>query len=64
MKNYVITCESGIKALVRAEDAESANEQWDAEVERGNAEPRIPGTTARADSSDVMECVNSGHDYR
>jgi len=62
--NYILTCESGIKALVRAEDAASANALWDAEVEAGNAEPRIRGTTELADESDVRACVASGHDYR
>ena len=62
--DYIITCESGIKALVSAEDAASANATWDAEVASGNAEPRIRGMTELADESDVRACVASGHDYR
>jgi hypothetical protein len=64
MKNYVITCRSGVHALVKATDAQAANEQWDAEAETGNAEPRIPGLTRRANRGDVVACVASGHDYR
>ena len=62
--DYIVTCESGIKALVRAEDAASANALWDAEVASGNAEPRIRGMTELADESDVRACVAAGHDYR
>jgi len=62
--DYIITCESGIKALVRAEDAATANALWDAEVAIGNAEPRIRGMTELADEGDVRACVAAGHDYR
>jgi hypothetical protein len=61
---YVLTCESGIVALVSAESMDDANEQWDADVEAGDAEPRIPGTTRLADSEDIAACVACGHDYR
>ena len=64
MADYIITCESGAEALVSANDAKTANAEWDAEAARGNAEPRVPGATRKANRRDVTACVASGHDYR
>lgn len=64
MRNYTITCESGTVILVRAKSAAEAEAEWDEAVERGDAEPRINGTTEPASRADVSRCVEMGHDYR
>lgn len=64
MMNYIVTCESGVECLVLAESALSAEEEWDAEAERGNAEPRGPQRARKARRADVRYCVETGHDYR
>ena len=64
MKNYTFTCDSGTVVLVRAKSAEEAEREWDASAERGDAEPRISGTTERATAEEVRRCVDMGHDYR
>lgn len=63
-RNYTMTCESGTIVLVRGESEAAVEAAWDSEVEAGDAEPRINGTTEPATSSDVRACVASGHDYR
>lgn len=64
MRNYTITCVSGTVVLVRAASADAAERTWDAAVRRGDAEPRINGTTERATRVEARRCVDMGHDYR
>lgn len=64
MPAYTLTCRSGAVALVTAASAAEAELQWDEDVDAGNAEPRIAGTTRRASRAEIRRCVAAGHDYR
>lgn len=61
---YTMTCDSGTVVLVRATSADAAERAWDEDVDRGDAEPRLSGTTERASRADIRRCVEMGHDYR
>jgi hypothetical protein len=64
MTDYIMTCISGAIVLVSADSAAEAEADWDLEVGRYFAEPRIPGTTTEASEDDIAACEESGHDYR
>ena len=62
MPNYIVECDSGVTALVRASSLRRAQAEWDAAVRAYAAEP---GLARHPNPGEVREIARDGeHDYR
>lgn len=61
--NVIIECESGIEALVSAPSVALAQDEWDAAVASGGAEPGVARAPRRGEVRELARCYPE-HDYR
>jgi len=62
MPNFVVECDSGVVAVVRASSLRRAQAEWDAAVRAYAAEP---GLVRHPQPGEVREIARDGeHDYR
>jgi hypothetical protein len=64
MANYIVDCDSGVRALVSARSTERAQADWDAGVARGDAEPGVARRPERGEVRGIARANSGEHDYR